>query len=685
VCKAWHAAAVHTAIAEITIGSEPTSAWPAQRFTNDGRASFTDWLCKYGAETLLLHIIECQSSSSSSSSRPVWQLPLGKLLQLQDLKAVDCSLQPVQANSSSAYQTAAAAGAAARPLMRQTQVMLLPNASSSSSSSSSGLYQNSVAMLASVRSLWLQDVDVQFSGGLNSLSALTGLQHLQLAGVQWPNFPQQQQGDSGQQQQQQTQQQQQQPGVGFLSSLTRLTGLVLDVATVPVCAAEPVRCLQQVSKLTGLHTLSLADFNSQLKGGLGTLGALTQLQSLALKPLRSPPPRSAQQQQQQQLVDDFGFLLSLTQLTELTVHAALLPAHGAPPFECLQQLQVLRVESWGGNADCGVTAAALARLPHTLTHLRVEAWSDSAPFGSSSVPDLASLLSLQQLAIDSARGSGGINLSFCSSMPQLRSVWAQGVFRSDVLHALVDAVPHLTGLERLFVIVTDPRSAAVNVPHVQPLQDMSRYLGLLQFTPQLTQLVFTWHHSSMLPVGCGQYLFAAGVQLPLLKQLVLGAPMVPVKHEALLQATTGRYRFFSENHCGFDAIDACLGPGDVERLVHCCPALELLSIPGLVQPGVDMSPLLQLWQLRELYVGGAAIDDEVAGSVLAHMVGLRRLEVAGAPHLTDAGVLSLAGNKGLRQLLLVRCGLGGSMPITWCGGTGFARCFLVAAAGALLT
>jgi hypothetical protein len=181
----------------------------------------------------------------------------------------------------------------------------------------------------------------------------------------------------------------------------------------------------------------------------------------------------------------------------------------------------------------------------------------------------------------------------------------------------------------------------------------------------------------MLPVGCGQYLFAAGVRLPLLKQLMLGAPMEPIKQELLYQATTGRYWFFSESHWGFGSLDACFGPGDVAPLVCCCPALELLSIPGLVQLGVDMGPLLGLWQLRELYVGGEAVDDGVAGSVLAHMVRLRQLEVAGAPHLTDAGVLALAGNKGLRELLLVECGLGDSMPITPCGGEGGACCLLV--------
>jgi hypothetical protein len=218
VCKTWHAAAVHTVVEEITIGSEPTNTWHAQHFANDHRASFTDWLCKYGKGAQLLHIID----SGSSSSRLVWQLPLGLLLQLQDLKAVNCSLQPVQASSNSACQAAAAAGGTAQST-RQRQGMLLPYADSSSSS----VYKNSIATLSSLRSLCLQNVEIRFSGGMNSLSALTGLQHLQLEGVDLRYLPQQQHSNQQQRQQQQ----------------------------------QPEPC-------------------SQLLGGLSGLGALTQLQSL---------------------------------------------------------------------------------------------------------------------------------------------------------------------------------------------------------------------------------------------------------------------------------------------------------------------------------------------------------------------------------------------------------------------
>jgi hypothetical protein len=84
----------------------------------------------------------------------------------------------------------------------------------------------------------------------------------------WPDLPQQQLGDPGQQQQQE-QQQKQQLVVNFISSLTRLTGLCLDASVFPDRAADRNRCLQQVSKLTGLRTLSLAISIGQLQGQLG--------------------------------------------------------------------------------------------------------------------------------------------------------------------------------------------------------------------------------------------------------------------------------------------------------------------------------------------------------------------------------------------------------------------------------
>ncbi|WIA40743.1 hypothetical protein OEZ86_004427 [Tetradesmus obliquus] len=84
--------------------------------------------------------------------------------------------------------------------------------------------------------------------------------------------------------------------------------------------------------------------------------------------------------------------------------------------------------------------------------------------------------------------------------------------------------------------------------------------------------------------------------------------------------------------------------------------LKMLSIPGLVTPGVDMTPLLSLQQLQYLFVGGEVVDDAVAGSVLAKMTQLMRLKVFGAPQLTGQGMLALTSLKKLIELEIGGCG-----------------------------
>jgi hypothetical protein len=100
----------------------------------------------------------------------------------------------------------------------------------------------------------------------------------------------------------------------------------------------------------------------------------------------------------------------------------------------------------------------------------------------------------------------------------------------------------------------------------------------------------------------------------------------------------------------------CFGPGDIARLVECCPALESLWVPGLLQPIVELSPLTALTALTELVVGGEVVHDGMASSVLAKMTGLERLRIYFVPHLTDAGLLSLSSLRQLEQLAAWKCG-----------------------------
>uniref|UniRef100_A0A383W1S6 Uncharacterized protein n=1 Tax=Tetradesmus obliquus TaxID=3088 RepID=A0A383W1S6_TETOB len=127
------------------------------------------------------------------------------------------------------------------------------------------------------------------------------------------------------------------------------------------------------------------------------------------------------------------------------------------------------------------------------------------------------------------------------------------------------------------------------------------------------------------------------------------------------------YSLAIEEDAGFEVVDfigsmpAFFGPGDVARLAACCPELKMLSIPGLVAPGVDLTPLLSLQQLQYLFVGGEVVDDAVASSVLAKMTQLMRLKVFGAPQLTDQGLLALTSRKKLIELEIGGCGFNSTL------------------------
>ncbi|KAF6263930.1 hypothetical protein COO60DRAFT_1488009, partial [Scenedesmus sp. NREL 46B-D3] len=215
--------------------------------------------------------------------------------------------------------------------------------------------------------------------------------------------------------------------------------------------------------------------------------------------------------------NEVGCLSSLKKLTTLGLMVSLLPAGEAQPFKCLRQLQRLVLYSSPGVV--GVHSSVLAGLPPSLTVLRLP-WADQAPFSSSLAPAVASLTALQVLHVQATRGCGGAQLNICKSMPQLRKLWLEGRLGIDVVD-LLDVLPHLPDLEDVSVSVYD-RYVAPNL--LQPLIDLSRFSGLLASTPRSTQLQFSWHRVCQLPIGCGQHLFAASVQLSCLKRLVLRTP-----------------------------------------------------------------------------------------------------------------------------------------------------------------
>jgi hypothetical protein len=214
-----------------------------------------------------------------------------------------------------------------------------------------------------------------------------------------------------------------------------------------------------------------------------------------------------------------------------------------------------------------------------------------------------------------------------------------------------------------FDVVSTEECVFGSHPEPQPVADVTRYTALLPASPQLTHFEFTACMTSMLPVGCGCHVFAAGRQLPSLKVLCLGP--AAVRGDTCWDQSCSDYFYYNHEYHDEERFAdpvACFGPGDVERLVSCCPGLERLWLPGLVRAGVDVSALLRLTALTGLFVGGDVWDDAVAVAVVAEMHGLQQLELRDAPRLTDQGLLALSALTNLTQLRMLHCGLSEALP-----------------------
>lgn len=211
----------------------------------------------------------------------------------------------------------------------------------------------------------------------------------------------------------------------------------------------------------------------------------------------------------------------------------------------------------------------------------------------------------------------------------------------NALPALARSLPALTRLEGLLLH---------SISELAPLPASAEYSALLPLSLHITSIDMTWwDHDNLLHDGCGQRFLAAGRQLPQLKRLMLGLEDNwdvwddNVRLGALANCTSG--------------VGTCLGEGSLSKLVSCCPGLQQLGIPGLVEPGVQMQPLLQLTALTWLSVGGEMVTDDVACDVLAQLSGLRQLGVFDASGFTDCGLLALTQLRQLAWLAVGGCGI----------------------------
>jgi hypothetical protein len=165
-----------------------------------------------------------------------------------------------------------------------------------------------------------------------------------------------------------------------------------------------------------------------------------------------------------------------------------------------------------------------------------------------------------------------------------------------------------------------------NLLHLQDLHLCCPSWDLRGVAPQRFSALTASSHLTRLAVeagpaplveGAAQHMFPAPGQQGLLRELVINAV-----------AST-------ENASG------CIDSADLVSIVSNCSALQHLDICNTVQPGADLSALLQLpGSCTALLVGGAALGDAAAATV-AQLAQLRHLEWFYSRQLTDAGLEQL--------------------------------------------
>lgn len=140
-----------------------------------------------------------------------------------------------------------------------------------------------------------------------------------------------------------------------------------------------------------------------------------------------------------------------------------------------------------------------------------------------------------------------------------------------------------------------------------------------------------------LPRGAVQHIFPAGRQMPPLQNLTISSYLEgePLEEE-----------------------DCCMNSADIS-ICKSCPGLQWLDIGNAVQPGTDLSVLLQLPEsCTLLVVGGEAFTNDAA-PVVAQLTWLEYLCWNHSPGFTDAGLQQLLPlAEDLWRLYVYNCNLG---------------------------
>jgi hypothetical protein len=245
VCKSWRAgAAAATSMVSVLIKYD-IEAGRSRRAD-----SLAQWLNAHGAAVTHIDVV-----SELFGSVPL-QLPWATLTQLQHMHLSGCVLEEQPKCSSGSSKAEPALWQQQHPASQQVSSCANSSSSSSHSSASS---QPSLACLTSLTVLALSDIMCGLSDGVAGLSALTGLQQLQLGQLRVPppalDLMQQQVATPEQQHQLMSQhytqyaQQLWQGAVKGLYQLSRLTQLELVWRQPPGAAPGLFRHMQQLQEL----------------------------------------------------------------------------------------------------------------------------------------------------------------------------------------------------------------------------------------------------------------------------------------------------------------------------------------------------------------------------------------------------------------------------------------------------
>jgi hypothetical protein len=229
----------------------------------------------------------------------------------------------------------------------------------------------------------------------------------------------------------------------------------------------------------------------------------------------------------------------------------------------------------------------------------------------------AVLVSLTQLQV--------LSMDECELMPvnQAHGGWVG-------MMLLLRALSKLTCLRDLELCLPD-----MGVAGVAP-----EWFSALTASSHFTRLNLSPEDSVCLPKGAMQHMFPPGSKMQSLQQLTTDTVCA------------------DDNRSDDDAW--CIHSADIGRIAQACPGSQSLHIANSVEPGADLSPLLQLpGSCTALSVGGAAFTD-AAAYMLAQLTQLQRLSWHFSPELTDAGLEQLLG-LGLQRLHVDDCGLSQEM------------------------